>query len=309
MDPFAPLYLLSILGSLTITAGLWLLRRRQPGLLAAWLSYLATLAPNAGLVRLGNTIAADRYSYMSMIGGVVLLAAGLVRLGPALARRRTGAIAIVAVGCGAILGLSYLTWEQCRIWRNSLTLWGHAVAHGAADSYVAHNNPGHVFWARGRCEEAKAHFDEAFRLNPGVALTHSNLGLVLGHQRKFDEAIAEFDECARIDPDAVEAHNNLGSLLARQGRPRKRWPNSTRPCGSTPTPPSPTAAWAWLLARAGEGRRGGSRIPRGAADQPRLPRGLQWSGSTPDATGTTGRGDGSLPRGATNRPRQGRTTC
>ena len=63
-----------------MSAGLFLLRRRWPGLLAAWLSYLVILAPNSGLIRISDQIAADRYSYMAMLGLVMLAAAGLCRL-------------------------------------------------------------------------------------------------------------------------------------------------------------------------------------------------------------------------------------
>ena len=71
---------LSILATLAITAGLFLLRRRWPGLLAAWLSYLVILAPNSGIIRISDQIAADRYSYMAMLGSVMLAAAGFCRL-------------------------------------------------------------------------------------------------------------------------------------------------------------------------------------------------------------------------------------
>ena len=48
IDWLAPLFLLSIVGTLAMSVGLFLLRRRWPGLLAAWLSYLVILAPNSG---------------------------------------------------------------------------------------------------------------------------------------------------------------------------------------------------------------------------------------------------------------------
>ena len=41
-------FLLGLLGTLIMSAGVFLLRRRWPGLLAAWLSYLVILAPNLG---------------------------------------------------------------------------------------------------------------------------------------------------------------------------------------------------------------------------------------------------------------------
>ena len=139
----APPFSLSILATLAISAGLFLLRRRWPGLLAAWLSYLVILAPNSGIIRISDQIAADRYSYMSMLGLVMLAAAGFCRLWRMSSRWRPGAaIGIIAIGLGALLGLTAMTRNQCRTWLDSEALWAHALTHGANSSFVAHNNLG-----------------------------------------------------------------------------------------------------------------------------------------------------------------------
>ena len=147
---YDPPFLLSILGTLGVSAGLFLLRRRWPGLLAAWLSYVVILAPNLGLVRTGKQIAADRYSYMAMLGGVVLVAAGLCRFGQAMRRVHPVAAVSVAAGLGLILGLVILTRAQCRTWRTSETLWTHALEHGAGHSDLVHNNLGAALVKQGR---------------------------------------------------------------------------------------------------------------------------------------------------------------
>ena len=58
------------------------LRRRWPGLLACWVAFLIILSPNMGLMRIGNQIAADRYSYIASMSLVVPMAFGLTRLDP-----------------------------------------------------------------------------------------------------------------------------------------------------------------------------------------------------------------------------------
>ncbi len=179
IDWLAPPFLLSILGTLAISVGLFLLRRRRPGLLAAWLSYLVILAPNLGLIRIGNQLAADRYSYMAMLGGVMLAAAGLCRLWQSFLGARPGAVGIITVSLGALLGLVLLTWHQCRIWRTEETLWTHALNHGAGRSIEAHNNLGVVRFCQGKFVEAAAHYNEAIRLNPGFADAHNNLAMML----------------------------------------------------------------------------------------------------------------------------------
>ena len=218
IDWLAPPFLLSILGTLAISVGLFLLRRRRPGLLAAWLSYLVILAPNLGFIRVGSQLAADRYSYMAMLGGVMLAAAGLCRLWQSFLGARPGAIGIITVSLGALLGLVLLTWHQCRIWRSSETLWTHALNHGAGRSGLAHYNLGVVRFRQGKFEEAAAHYNEAIRLNPGYAEAHNNLGVVRLRQGKFVEAAAHYNEAIRLDPGYAGPHNNLGVVRFHQGK-------------------------------------------------------------------------------------------
>ncbi len=163
-------YSLCILATLAMTAGLFLLRRRWPGLLAAWLSYLLILAPNSGLIRISEQIATDRYSYLSMLGLVGLAAACCCWLWRMSSRWHPGAaIGILVIGLGTLMGLTAMTRNQCRTWLNSETLWTHALTHGASSSPLAHNNLGGVLCSQGNYKAAKDHLTEALRLDPNNA--------------------------------------------------------------------------------------------------------------------------------------------
>ncbi len=210
---------LSILATLAMTVGLFLLRRRWPGLLAAWLSYLVILAPNSGIIRNNSyVIAADRYSYMSMLGSVTLAAAGFSGLWRMSSRWRPGAVGIIAVGLGTLFALVPMTRNQCRRWLSSETLWAHTLTHGANSSFLAHNNLGAALEAQQKYEEAVAHFTEALRLNPGYEKAHYNLGNAFYTRGKYHEAVAHFTEALRLHPGYVNAHNNLGNVLFAQGK-------------------------------------------------------------------------------------------
>ena len=214
----APPFLAGIVATLEVSAGLLLLRRRWPGLLAVWLSYLVLLAPASGLVRIGIQVAADRYSYLSMMGFVVLIAAGLGRPWPSALRSRPGAIGIIMLGLGSLVGLVSLTRDQCRTWRSSEALWRQALDHGAARSREVHNGLGAALAQLGRSEEAAAHYAEAIRIDPRFAKAHNNLGLLLTQLGRSEAAAAHLAEAIRLDPRSAEAHNNLGLLLAQLRR-------------------------------------------------------------------------------------------
>ncbi len=217
IDWLAPPFLFCILGTMAIFIGLFLLRRRSPGLVAAWLSYLVILAPNSGIIRINNQITADRYSYMAMLGWVGVAAACFCWLCQTSSRGRLAAIGIVALCFGALLGLVPMTWSQCRTWRDSRTLWTYALTHGAGSNSVAHYQLGLALYGSGNFEAATAHYAEALRLDP-TDIAHNNLGVILSRQGNYEAAAAHYAEALRLNPDYLDSHYNLGMIRSRQER-------------------------------------------------------------------------------------------
>jgi tetratricopeptide (TPR) repeat protein len=211
-------FLMSILGTLAVLVGLFLLRRRWPGLLAVALSYLVILAPNVGLVRIGNQMAADRYSYVAMLGGAALLTAGLCRSWQTWKTSRLATTSLTAASLGVLFGLIFLTQWQCRIWRTTETLWTHVLSHGGSSSDVAHNNLGADLYNRGRLVEARAQVEEALRINPHSVDALCNLGAILKDQGRLDQARVQVEEALRINPRSVDSLCTLGAILKDQGR-------------------------------------------------------------------------------------------
>jgi tetratricopeptide (TPR) repeat protein len=186
---------------------------RRPYLAVGWLWYLGTLAPVIGLVQVGMQATADRYTYLPLIGLWIMgawAAADWVRRVP---RARTAVAALAAL---AIAACVVTTWRQVGYWRDSVTLFRHALAV-TADNFVAHNNLGLALVARGEIGEATTHFAEAVRLKPSDPDARSNLGGALYKQGRVDEAIANIRELLRRYPDYAPAHNNLGTILYAQG--------------------------------------------------------------------------------------------
>jgi tetratricopeptide (TPR) repeat protein len=229
-----PVFVLAVLAAAGATAAAFALRRRWPGLLAAWVCYLVLLAPNAGIVRIGNQIAADRYSYVASFGWVVLAAWGIAwlqRWGVARPGRRP---ALVTAGLVVVVGLSVLTWRQCLTWRTTEALWTNVLERGDANSAVPHLNLGADLARRGKYREALAEYDEALRIYPASADAINLKGAALDHLGRSSEAAAYYAEAARLEPDYADAQNNLGTVLARQGRLREAAARFTRAVASKP---------------------------------------------------------------------------
>ena len=191
----------------TAGAGVMLfrLRRRWPGLLAAFASYFIILSPNLGFVRIGGQIAADRYSYIASIGFVVLLAYSLGRLVRA-GQPPLHSACVVVTMIAVILGLIGLTWLQCRVWQTDWTLWSQAYNLGMRRMPEVNVGLAKALGDQRRFGEAARHFEEAIRVRedgvsimPNVATTQGvlgstldNYGLVLREQYQFKKARAAF---------------------------------------------------------------------------------------------------------------------
>src|SRR5437870_3406433 len=213
-------FLLSYGLVLTITAFVLALRRRVPGLPAAWLAYIVILLPVLGIVQSGPQIAADRYTYLAGLGWAILAGAGLLFCGRASRRSTTGTPItwpIAGVAICAVAGLGVLTWNQAQIWHDSERLWTHALATYPQTS-MAQNNLGAVLADQGKLAEAIEHYQRALQIRPENVEAHNNLGLALARQGKMAEASDHYRQALRIMPNDVEVHNNLGRALAQQGK-------------------------------------------------------------------------------------------
>ncbi len=158
-----------------ISTAAWLERRRSPWLLVGWLWFLGTLVPVIGLVQVGDQAMADRYSYFPLIGIFIAISFTVTKWAnrsrfPQNARAVTGVLILSAC--------LVLTENQLRYWRDSESLFSHAIA-------VTKDN----------------------------ALAHLNLGAALQDQKELSQALIQYQEVLRLDPTRHEAYDNIGRDL------------------------------------------------------------------------------------------------
>jgi tetratricopeptide (TPR) repeat protein len=197
-----------------MTGGAYVLRRKQPFILAGWLWYLGMLVPVIGILKVGQQAYADRYTYLPQIG----LCIGATWAAADWAGQRRGRR--LALGCAAVAipcALMVVAYRQATYWRDSETLWIHTLAC-TENNYVGHNNLGVVLIDQGKPREAIAQYVEAVRINPRYADVRNNLGNAMLQQGQVEEAVAQYREALRINPAYTDAHYDLGNALVRQGK-------------------------------------------------------------------------------------------
>ena len=219
-DTWMPLFLLSAAAVVTITITFYRLRERWPAPFAAWMYYLITLAPVAGIAQSGPQLVADRYSYLSCLSWALLFGGGFAGLWIFLqhdrARHRWTLAASSATGLVLFLVLGFLTWQQSKVWRDTATLWRHVIA-ATPNSSIAHYNLGRLYETEGQLDASLEHYQRAVQNNPANAEAQYNLARLLARRGMETEAITRYRLVVNLRPNDVDARNNLGLLLARRG--------------------------------------------------------------------------------------------
>ncbi len=188
-----------------VSAVALLQRRARPYLAVGWLWYLGTLVPVIGLIQVGAQARADRYTYLPMVGLTIMLAWGL----PELLKGKAAAVAALA----ACLACAAVCEAQIQYWRNSETLFRHALAV-TKDNYLAHHNLGVALAGEGRFGEAIEQYRAALEIAPDAANVQTDYGNALARSGRPQEAIAHYRAALAVLPDSPIAHNDLANALA-----------------------------------------------------------------------------------------------
>jgi tetratricopeptide (TPR) repeat protein len=211
-------FVASFVAAVTITVIAVRLRKSNPSLLAAWAAFVTVLSPNLGFVQISSQLAADRYSYLAMIGPMTLVGGSLGALFARIRWTRFRALTAGTAAASIIAGQVVLTRAQCETWRSSEALWTHALNHGGEEVPDVRNSVGLSLVELGRLEEAKEHFVAASLLRPSWGDPHNNLGVLFARENNYEDARRHFTEAIRLDPKASKAHENLGRILLRDGK-------------------------------------------------------------------------------------------
>jgi Flp pilus assembly protein TadD len=217
-DPGGNVAIGSVLGVAVVLAAVTLLvirgARAYPYLLVGWLWYLGTLLPVIGLFRIrGGQGLADRYTYIPLIG-LFLMAVWFIH---DVALRLRWPRWVLGVAAAVVLSAcAVVTWRQVGTWRDSRTLWEHAL-QVTRDNYMAHDGLGTVFKAEGRWADADDQFARAIQLNSEDVEALFNRAAVLEHLERPKEAIVHYQAGLDLYPDA-KAHLALAIILEKTDR-------------------------------------------------------------------------------------------
>jgi tetratricopeptide (TPR) repeat protein len=173
---------------------------------------MCTLVPVIGIIQVGRQAMADRYSYIPSIG---LFVAVVWFVSDWVVRRPTAKAWVGVVEVGVIASCAVLTHVQASYWKDTASLFEHAIAV-TGENAVAENNLGASLFKAGNLAKAEPHFAEAVRIKRNYPEALVNLGLCRERTGLTNEAIGFYERAVQFQPTAL-AYYNLANVLSKQG--------------------------------------------------------------------------------------------
>ncbi len=204
---FAPLFFLIIL----------IKNRRHAGTAVfGMLFFLVTVLLPLYNMRYGFFIN-DRYTYLPSIGLFFVLVEGCIGWleNPSKKPLRLGMWAALVGFCALF---SFLTFQRCKVWKDSIALWSDVIRKFPNRFPQAYNNRGNAFYVMGQNELSLLDYNQAIFVNPSYVSAYHNRGHALYRIGHRDLALLDYNKAIQLKPDYASAYHNRGKLYFDMGR-------------------------------------------------------------------------------------------
>jgi protein O-mannosyl-transferase len=198
----------------TITILVIAVRRRKPYLFTGWFWYLGMLIPVIGIIQVGPHAFADRYTYVPLIGLFIIVVWGGADLAARWQFRRQLLWVMSAV---IIIVLTFCAWWQVSYWRNSVTLFEHALKI-MPGNYIALSNLGQFYINTGEYDKGLAYIQQAIQIKPKLAPLYYNIGLALHGRGNYHKALEYFAKAEELSFKDDENRRLLGDCYRLTGK-------------------------------------------------------------------------------------------
>lgn len=199
--------MLGVLGLLLISIAMFWLGRYYGYAVIGWLWFVGGLVPVANLPQLS-----DRYTYMPLIGIFIIISWGSYDL----FTKYLNLTLLKAAAVIALVILCLISWVQTDYWRDSETLYKHALSI-YPDNVLVHYNYGIILGDNKEFEKAKVEFQKTVDLKPDLPEGLFNLGKCYANLGKYDEAMEYYKKTLELKPEYAEVYCNMGKLIGHQG--------------------------------------------------------------------------------------------
>jgi Tfp pilus assembly protein PilF len=119
---------------------------------------------------------------------------------------------VIATTCALLATWVIFAERQVGVWRNSDTLFTHALEVTDRNALV-HNNYGVVLYEAGEFDRSAQQFRAAIAIDRSIPDYHDNLGFLWANLGDMHGAVSEFRRALAISPTNFSANYHMGEAL------------------------------------------------------------------------------------------------
>lgn len=197
-----------------MTAAVMVTTKRLPYLFVGWFWFAVTIIPVIGIIQLSAYAMADHYHYIPSIGWGLMLAWGIPHFLKQDGLRKN---ILLSVAIFLLIIMSVLSWNQCRYWKDSVKLFGHALKV-TKNNTMMHNLLGYALFEKGKTDRAIYHYNKAILIAPDYIYAYINRADAYAKQGKYQSAVNDYSEAIRLIPNFAHAYYARGTFYGKSGQ-------------------------------------------------------------------------------------------
>ncbi len=186
----------------------------QSAMLTGWLWFLGMLIPMIGIMQAGVQAHADRYTYLSHIGLVILVTWGVARV---FSKQNVKKALVVAISLVILFSTMLQARSQVWVWRSSFPLFT-STLESTTKNFAILGAMGVEFMDHGEVVAAINCYERAIGFNPHFVQAQYNLGNAYVAVGRFEDAIQQYQTSLALNPDLLQACYNLGICFLKIGK-------------------------------------------------------------------------------------------
>ena len=230
-------FIFPVLAVLLIAYLLYALKKAKGNIIWLGLSfYFISIVLVLQMLPVGPTIFSERYSYIPSAGIFLIVSYFILKFFEkenTLYKFKNIVIAFIATYC---IVLSYLSFNRCKVWKDSITLFNNVLEQFPLAVHAI-NNRADAYYNLGQYNEAIVDFSKAIQLNPGFALSYYNRANCYGQTGRFKESLEDLNNSLRLNPRYGDAYNKRGQASAMLGKMNEAFNDFNKAVELTPGNP------------------------------------------------------------------------
>ncbi len=170
------------------------------------------------IVGAGQGLLADRFTYIAYFGLFFIYGYVFQNLGNWFPKIKN---IVLPIGALVILGYGFMSFNQCKIWKDSGTLWTHVLKY-YNNITLPFGNRANFYRDSGQTQKALSDYSTVIRLKPNLPGPYNSRGRLYFNTKNNRDtlllALADYNKAIELEPNDGEYYANRGATYARLGR-------------------------------------------------------------------------------------------